>query len=277
MTAFQALLPGPTDLTLYNEALAQLDLRLNVTDTPFCYRGRVPYLGMGYLEGIGTFLSIGSFGAEVVYDFAAMERLSFEYNGVIVNPEGVFLGGASLYMGGAYGFRSNVSIADDYSGPFAVGSLGVGIGPLIVNRTGIGAGGGVIGFGTPVEGEGQIIGMAVYLSGSIGFEIGIAPLIEGAGGRLWYSPMAGVKTTYYAGNKEGGTKTHSRVDRNRLIFDIIRGAGSPWSYLSPGVMMPPFNLLYTEAKLGNRIVMIRGALHWAEIHDEIYIESFNTP
>jgi hypothetical protein len=221
-------------------------------------------------EGVGAFGSLVSVGGEVVYDFAAMERSIFVYGGITGSLETILSLGGSIYAGEGVGFRSNETILKDYSGHFGVFSVGVGGGTAIYNRTGIGAGVGLTGFWTPMllTGGGQIIGVAGYLSGNIGGDLNVVPLLDVAVGGLWYVPVG--TQTYYAGDRNEGTITRSRTNKTKLVFDILRGADSPWSSLPP-------NPLYSAAKLPFRTIAMADALHWAEIHDEIYINSWNVP
>jgi RHS repeat-associated protein len=107
------------------------------SDETGCYEGPVPYRARGYIEGLSADVGVAvSFGLEMVYDFATMEKQNFGY---VATPS---LNASSLY-GGV--FKGRFPIADwfNYSFSASVGYLsgfrnwtGEGVGGIINDYSG---------------------------------------------------------------------------------------------------------------------------------------------
>ena len=63
------------------EPISYFELGERVQGEQGCYSGLDAYRAPGYLEGIGLWALIHRGGYEVVYDFARMERMEFNYYG----------------------------------------------------------------------------------------------------------------------------------------------------------------------------------------------------
>lgn len=178
-----------------------------IIGTAGCFSGPVPYRGEGYLEGVGgaTLLFMG--GIEVVYDFAAMQRQEFYYYG---GGWGDAVAGlnASEYAGYINGFRSWTDIELDYGGPFT--SVSVSAGPdLGIFGLTFGVTGFIGSYDPTIQGVAWSINASISSVPGIGFQVGVY---------LYYRPFAGEIKSYIR---------DQNVLEGELIFDILRGAGSP--------------------------------------------------
>lgn len=131
-----------------------------------CYVGPRAYRAPGYIEGLSVTGGSGgriTWGPEVVYDFATMQRQVFEYVGSGFEYE---IGIAdSQYIGVVKGFRNNfedkwVNLTGDYTGPTHNTIVGLTVGP------GLNINGGVNMFSS--MDDPLIRGVSVYIGGSLG-------------------------------------------------------------------------------------------------------------
>jgi hypothetical protein len=131
---------------------------------------RVP----GYAEGYASILSLGVAvasidGKEVVYDFATLERATYEFNDApLADPENVpYLPGGTTpewgvtnmtYYVGLIGFDSWKSLDQEYSGDFYSVSGGVGYSKSVFNKLSVSASIGAVTVWSPeVTGSGGYI------------------------------------------------------------------------------------------------------------------------
>lgn len=184
-------------------------------------------LRAGYVEGFslsGAIIVGRIAGEEIVYDYATMTRARFFYDGNIAGL--VVAGSTTVYAGGVIGFRYGKPLdtqdktnlfVDDYQGPFD----GAYFGATLRIVEGVSAGAGV--FHSP---DWSIKGAFMYVSGSIG-----APIpVEGAIFSTNYRVDSEVE--HYADEK-------GKVDRARLISDILRGDNSPIPFGAfPNIVFP---------------------------------------
>jgi RHS repeat-associated protein len=240
-----------------------------------CWEGPVPYRAGGYFEGVTFTLAavVAAFGGgEVVYDFAAMQRQSYVYDGSgIVNMLGFSL---SAYFGSLEGMRSYRSIELDYSGDFEGYFLGGGprfpnlpkppIGPILTT--------GKLNFaGVP---DNSVSGEAWYVTTGIGAGI---PYID-PGKILKTSYVPATSITRYAPSGPGPRT----VTREYLIEDIINGTGSPISH-ERNRTTSHFPMASDYIKTGlwtflqlKRSSGISDAVNYADIFDGIHNDSFLT-
>jgi RHS repeat-associated protein len=236
-------------------------------NTSGCYYGPVPYRASGYLEGVsGSLVSVVGVtaGYEMLYDFSHMERQSFVYTGVTVTDL-LGLSGA-VYDGYAYGFDNWATAAEDYSGWFLTGNLGVSGGPSYLN-VGVRGTGGIVGF-VSLPDPRLIYGGATYWGVSAGFDAVTIPLVVADVG-----PDLGVAATFYSA--VGFPKRYytipdaTKPGRRRLthlslmLNDILNGNGRLLSLRS------------THRSSTKMAMITRLAVHLAGVYDSIHYYSFS--
>lgn len=232
------------------EPISYFELGERVQGEQGCYSGLDAYRAPGYLEGIGLWALIHRGGYEVVYDFARMERMEFNYYGSGAN-DAVDAGiGGMLYSGKVMGFRSDQSIKKSYRGL----SSSYSIGPSVDIGFGVGAGkGGFVSWD-----DRMLRGKYYYVGASLA-----ADFVEGVDidVTIWsiYSPMTNNPIRYAA---------NGRVDRPRLISDIATGKGSPWGVRYPSLTQPSENIM-----LASRMYGIFLAMKYANAYEEIRNEN----
>ncbi|MBN1453160.1 MAG: RHS repeat-associated core domain-containing protein, partial [Anaerolineales bacterium] len=191
-----------------------------VTGERGCYSGPTEYRAPGYLEGMAfNVADIGthSFGAETVYDFATMERENFTFYMLGASDMAVG-GGANLYFGKVYGFKSSGSIIDEYRDI----SVSISTGGALDIGASAGAGRGFfVSASDPLlYGKTRYIGYGLGLNWIEGSPLSASIMV----GR--YSPVSLVVKPYIL--KDGS------VNRAQLFSDILTGKDSPWNIIPPG-------------------------------------------
>lgn len=225
-----------------------------VKGTVGCYTGPIEYRARGYLEGDGGWLILYRPGREVVYDYATMERESFDYGGVGINDALDSGGGLQGYVGSIFGFRTDDSIANQYRGV----SGSVQIGPSADVFFGIGVGGGVFWSWTDF----MLRGLVGYISGSLsgdlieGGDIDISPL-------LFYEADTITRESYVI---DGKVKT---VRKGDLMNDILTGKGSPLSPTSLASWDANVVGLIMGVLTPTRNLAVIGAMHYADVYEEL--------
>ncbi len=200
------------------EPISYTQLGLRVQGQRGCYSGPSEYRAPGYIEGIEAhFGGIPSYttGIEVVYDFANMQRASFEFQGGTIN-DGLVGAGGSAYFGKALGLRSDTDLIQDYKDVSFSGSVGMSLDIVL---------GGAIGRGGFVAAASNTIPVLRGKTWYIGLSVS-GDMVEGldlSGSWVTYSPIS-LQVTPYA--RADGT-----VDSARLYTDLLSGAGSPWGQL----------------------------------------------
>lgn len=246
---------------------------------PWCWYGPVPYRASGYVEGYSvTETATGgiTYGEEIVYDFATMQRQKYKYDGVIFqNYIGVTRSEYIGEVGGLRTFRfgqdySYKQIEQDYSGTFALLSLGVSggipIGPQI--------GGGIVFFVSPTTPD--INGYAFYAAGSIGAGMGGS----GSIGLTDYSAIIGTRKDYALEVLNGN---QGSVNKSILRADILNGIQSPWWPL-PGTppvydgsgTVEPAQFEMGDTAIRNLFIMDKFS-RYADAFNQIHNESFRGP
>ena len=227
----------------------------NVRGSDNCWEGPVPYIGPGYIEGAGGYVTFLTGGVEKVYDFARMEGRQFVYGGGEI-ADGFIGGGIMLYTGVAKGFRSNYPIEADYGGWSRAYSVGASV-PSPIPEIPLSFGGGYILFNTPSTW--QVGGEAFYLGASKSWKD--IPVLDVSASLLYYYPSS--KTIYYARSGQSEKSPFSKVLRALLVSDIIYGTGSPYNEhpVTRG----------TETIV--RAFAVHTALSWADRYDDMYFGS----
>jgi hypothetical protein len=158
-----------------------------------------PHSGLdsnGYIEGrsvsfSAVFVVVTLSGDEMVYDFETMQRGQFHYTvhaGWIGTGLCTTLVGNSIspYVGAVWGFNppdrntnAPAAIKRDYSGPFAMGQIGLETPSVPVN-----AGGGIVGFSSVYPGttmpNWDVYGANAYLDVNAGLGLETLTSVEGA-------------------------------------------------------------------------------------------------
>ncbi len=183
-----------------------------VTGSSGCYSGPTEYRAPGYLEGADFVYGgwpMGLEGREVVYDFATMERSKFTFWGGQIGTFVTFAGGTA-YWGQVSGFQfgTDTDIAEAYEGITGTVSLGVSFGE-----------GGNVGLGRSFffsESDPALNGRTIYVGAGFGASI----VLDASVGVTKYSQDSSI-TPYIV---------DGQVKRAELTNDILRGAGSPFSF-----------------------------------------------
>jgi RHS repeat-associated protein len=190
-----------------------------VTGNTGCFTGPKEYRAPGYIEGIGFTATLASFGGEVVYDYATMERQIFKYDGFGFSFSSVGVS-SFMYNGHVQGLKNSFigsayNLNDDYSGIShnltVGGSLGVNEGKSFFWS----------------DADPLIRGEAAYFGGGLGMDI--IPLIDITSFNLDYSPRPDGPFSYVSPNGD--------VDTGSLMNDIRQGKESP--LFGFGAPLPP--------------------------------------
>jgi hypothetical protein len=142
-----------------------------------------------------------------------MERSKFAFRGGQVGSFVTFVGG-TIYWGTVSGFpfntipENNKNIGEAYSGLFVTFSKGLSVGE------GPNAGAGRSYFYSPSDLA--INGKSTYVGGGFGASIVL--------------DLSAAVTKYFPDSEITEYATNGQVNRQELINDILRGAGSPFSY-----------------------------------------------
>jgi RHS repeat-associated protein len=233
-----------------------------VKGNPGCYYGPIPYRAPGYVEGFsatGTVVLGPTWGKEVVYDFATMERQVFEYFGIAVN-DSIGLGGQN-YVGVIAGFRSWRNITKDYQGSFNLVSGGIG---LDIPGTDLGiASTGVAYFeGSP---DTTVYGGAWYYAAgpSKGAGLDLVPFIDVGISATYYTGI-GDSHEYFTEHRAYPGDQRKSVNGVEILSDIDSGEGSPWVLDVLGMLH-----LHPRQLVGHFIVN-----NWINIFDQIHYYSY---
>lgn len=235
---------------------------------PWCWYGPVPYRASGYLEGAsgtGSIFAGVTGGAEIVYDFATMQRQEFWYYGSVLQDSVGLTGGA--YLGSVQGLRTTyfgqdkkVNIFDDYSGAFVLSGGGVstdlGGGPSI--------GAGAILFASPTDPN--IYGMSFYVSA--GLTIDPLLIVDGVIGLAIYYPVDDPFNYYAKGLTPVIDKV--RVDESRIRGDILNGVDSPWTLNPSPQILEPLVETLRHVLIMDEVTRMVDAFN--QIHFESYLE-----
>ncbi len=197
------------------EPISIFELGKSVQGQQGCYSGPSEYRAPGYLEGVEAHIGgIPSYttGIEVVYDFARMERASFDFRGATIN-DGLVGGEASVYFGKILGLKSDTDVIEDYRAVSISASVGISF------DVGIGGAVGRGGFvATSSDTIPMLRGKTWYLGGSLSGDF-----VEGfdlSGSWVNYTPISAQPISY--------VRADESIDTARLYADIFAGTGSPW-------------------------------------------------
>jgi RHS repeat-associated protein len=202
-----------------------------------CYSGPVPYRASGYFEGVDSF-GISAIGAQVVYDFATLQRRGFKYSGYGLMDS--ISDSEAESSGYVFGFRSWTSIVDDYKGLALFAITGISVGEP---WTGFGYGLGV--FGLSGISDYSVDAWGDYIVSGVGVDF--LPLLDLGYIVVNREPKGTSTKNYIITTGEGETF----VDRISLIEDIYYGRGSPWTL---GLVD------------GRRSLVLPTALHYANVY-----------
>jgi RHS repeat-associated protein len=233
------------------EPISYFEMGKTIQGERGCYSGPEAYRAPGYLEGVGLWALIHRGGYEVVYDFARMERMEFNYYGNGANDAVDFGIGGMFYSGKVTGFRSDQGIIDLYRGL----SSSFSIGPSGDIGFGVGAGKGGFVSWTDI----RLRGNYYYVGAS--FSADLAEFID-IDITLWsiYNPMSNNPTVY---------SINGTVNRARLFTDILTGKGSPWGIRYPSITQPSQNIMLASRAYGTFLAM-KYATAFEEIRSEKY-------
>jgi RHS repeat-associated protein len=219
----------------------------DVTGSAGCWRGRVHYRGGGYLEGIGKFNSVVWSGEEIVYDFATMERMKFDFSGLGFGDS--FIGaGSYIYSASVSGLRSNRAINDAYRGLTHVGSLG---GSASVVTEYLSAGIGVTYSKSVLDPSLQTGGPYIGLSASLD----IIPIVEVGEGYVWYREKGKLKSYI---------KNDGSVDYGEMAVDLAKGEETPWLQGVWGIIDGEYQIFN---QVSRQIIGLRELMKWAGIYE----------
>ncbi len=230
-------------------------------DMSGCWLGEVPYRTKGYLEGWsgqgGVFLQ-GIVGAEIVYDFATMEREAFEYTGYVWT---VNIGISEVwYFGQAYGLRNYSTLEKDYSDTFEFYFGGVSIPTIAI--PGLNGSLGILhDWGIPDDSVG---GWAFYRGPSVSPPS--YPPLEGGKGETNYSVIKRYNEHYHSAGRVNSVNvkgTPRTVVRSRLFSEIKMGL--------PGLDVFDLDHLHP---LTRRLIGISLANKYADVYDGIHYDSY---
>ena len=226
------------------------ELYTRVSGSGNCWEGPVPYIGVGYIEGAGGYLTLPTGGVEKVYDLASMEREQFVYRGGQLSYA-IIGGGVMLYSGGAKGFRSNYSIEEDYGGLSVASSAGVSLPTPLTAGVGY-----MVSRSVP---SWQVASEVFYFE--VSASIDPLPILDVETAYLNYSSNS--RKTYYARSGQSRQSPLTKVHRALLVFDILYGNDSP--YNSHPFTRGSVTIIRTAA--------VRTALSWADKYDDMYFGS----
>ncbi len=238
---------------------------------PWCWYGPVPYRAPGYIEGAsgsGAIFAGETYGREVVYDFATMQRERFEYNGVIFqNGVGTTI---SAYIGEVRGLRtsqfghgySDKQFEEDYGGLFAVLAAGIGLSPDFALGPSIS--GGISFFASPTAPS--VNGYAYYAAAGLSLNPDPFPFLKLEG-------VVALTTYYPIRESVVGYASDGEVKGFRVWADILNGTDSPWLSL-PGMLPVPYDDNAVEIA---RFAMADSALRTLFIVDKVskFVDAFN--